>query len=194
MEGPLYAYLVNQINNFYTIAMASFGAILLNDLQGAKLDDGTISAIRKFVTGTPPYTPTNVLRGELLSEIKKELPFFNYVLYRDPNICLQCNENDVTSLTREEFLLLEAIMRPLDRLDAFTNKKLKYGVQLKLKSIVYVTLPEDHSSSPREAVVRYKGEIDTLRGIFFGVEILVRSSDIYCIVSLHIGLLAMAYM
>ena len=102
-------------------AMSYF--ILLNDSQGIKI-------VKRPLFGVT-LQPTSVERGELLQETKREGFQFNYALYRDSNICLEIDENNVAPLTKEECLLLEAITyrQPMDRLDAF-HKKLTWGVQL----------------------------------------------------------------
>lgn len=152
--------------------MAYVGAILLIDSEGTNLDDGAmVAALQKLISSPPSHKSTNVLRGELLA-MKQGSLYFNYSLSRDPSICLYCPEKDVFPLTRDEFLLLEAVKTPIERLDAF-SKKLTWGVRLKLGDIVDVTsnfIPSECAM----AIVRYKGEIEGLRGIHFGVEFLVR--------------------
>ena len=155
--------------------MTYVGAILLNDSEGTNLEDGAMmAALKRLISSPPSHKPTNVLRGELL-EMKQGNPYFNYSLSRDANICLYCSEKDIYPLTRDEFLMLEAVKIPIERLDAF-SKKLTWGVQLKQDDIVYVTVAEGNSfpSERAMAIVKYKGEMEGLRGIHFGVEFLVR--------------------
>lgn len=89
------------------MSMVTVGAILLVDLHGTKCN---------YQTGSATYLPIDVLRGELLLEMKQESPPFNHALGRDASICLFCDEDDVAPLNKEEYLLLEAIQRPCDRL------------------------------------------------------------------------------
>ena len=114
------------------------------------------------------------MRGELVSEIKPDNPPFNYVLIRDPNVSLFCTENEVASLSSKDFLLLEAVSEPCDRIDAFNNK-LEWGAKLKPGALVYVTAkgPNLAVKESVRAVLHYKGEIGNIPGIQFGVEILV---------------------
>jgi hypothetical protein len=101
--------------------------------------------------------------------IKVGSPHYNYELRRDPAVCLHCDDESVALLSEEEFLLLEGIPTPLDRLDSFKNK-LSWGVKLEKISLVHVALPE---GSHVLAIVRYKGEVESLRGTHFGVEFTV---------------------
>ncbi len=151
------------------------GAILLNDLQGAKLKTGLKWA--KLKTGLKwllsGNAPANVIRGELLFKYE-ESPPFNYMLNRDHTICLSCDDTDIAPLNREGFLLLEAIDLASDRLATFGDK-LEFGVNVEKGTAVHVTIPglnlfvNEHV----QAVVHYKGTIGNQPGIYFGVEILV---------------------
>ena len=150
---------------------ATVGAILLKDVQGTKCDGGAKSAIKKFI-GSATQSPTNVLCGELLLGHAND-DYYNYVLSRDSNILMFCDINDIAPLNHEEFLLLEAIKRPCDRLTAF--RRLEWGVSLKIGSAVFVTVPGDNLSLDKRAraVVHYRGTVGNLPGINFGVEIMV---------------------
>jgi hypothetical protein len=155
------------------MASETVGYLLLNDLKGTKIVDGMArSAIKKIFPGT---TSVNVLRGELLLGMKHGNHQFNYMLFNDSSICLLCDEYDVAPLNSEEFLLLEAIKKPVDRLDTF-NKKLEWGVQLKPGHAVYISIPGANLSvkNNARATVHYKGQVGKLPGINFGVEIMVR--------------------
>jgi hypothetical protein len=136
-----------------------------------KLDGGMMGTVRKTISWTPSHSPTSVIRGELLM-IKVGSPHYNYELRRDPAVCLHCDDGSVAFLSKEEFLLLEGISVPRERLDAFNNKLLR-GVELNTGYVVHVALPE---APPALAVVRYKGEIEGLSGTHFGVEFLVITS------------------
>ena len=140
-------------------------AILVLDVTGTKYK-------KRFISGS---TQLNVLRGELVSEIKPDNnPPFNYVLSRDPNVYLFCTENEVAPLSSKDFLLLEAVSQPCDRIDAF-NIKLEWGANLEPGAGVYVTMKGPYLTVKERvrAVLHYKGEIGNIPGIHFGVEILV---------------------
>ena len=144
--------------------MACVGAILLSDSEGGRRKHG--GSIKRLISSTRKHT--NVLRGELLA--MKQDSQYNFSLIRDAKICLNCSDEDVAYLSEYEFHLLEAVNLPIERLDAFSNK-LEWGIQLQQEEIVYVTIAEGERV---KAMVKYKGEIQGLRGIHFGVEILVR--------------------
>ena len=152
------------------------GAILLKDVQGAKCDIGAKSAIKKLI-GSATQSPVDVLCGELLLE--NDGDYYNYVLSRDSNILMFCDGNDTAPLNPEEFLLLEAIKKPCDRITAF--RRLEWGVGLKIGSAVSVTVPGDNLSVDKRAraTVHYRGTIGNSPGIHFGVEIMTVSLDLY---------------
>ena len=147
-------------------------AILLKDVQGTKVDRVARSAIMKLITGSATQSPVNVMCGELLLRHTND-DYYNYVLSRDSSVLMFCDDNDIAPLNREEFLLLEAIKRPYNRITAF--RRLEWGVGLKIGSAVSVTVPGDNLSVDKRAraTVHYKGTIGNLSGIFFGVEITV---------------------
>ena len=148
---------------FSLIAMASKRAILLHDMQGEK-------GRKLFSRGVT----VNVLCGELLSEHKETR--FNYKLHRDPAILLLCEEADVAALGTDEFLLLEAIVNPGERLETF-KRNLSWGISLREGSVVHVNVPGVNGGG--RAVVRYKGKVGNQPGIFFGVELLVSFGALY---------------
>ena len=149
------------------------GAILLKDVQGTKVDGVAKSTIKKLFTGSATQSPANVLCGELLLRHTISDDYYNYVLSRDSSVLMLCDDNDIAPLNHEEFLLLEAIKRPYDRITAF--RRLEWGVNLKIGSAVSVTVPGDNLSVDKRAraTVHYKGAIGNLPGIYFGVEIMV---------------------
>ena len=135
------------------------GAILLQNVQGAKYDHG--SSI---------YGP-----GELLVKYFQDGYHFNYQLHRDRDVYLFCEEDDVKSLNTIEFSLLEAIMDRGERLKAFKDK-LEWGLFLEEGSSVSVTIPADGLSLVKHqttAIIRHRGKVGSHPGILFGVEILV---------------------
>ena len=129
------------------------------------------SAIKKFI-GSATQSPVNVLCGELLVGHDNH-DYFNYKLSRDTNVLLFCDNNDIAPLNNEEFLLLEAIKKPSDRLTAFETK-LELGSSLEVGSAVCITVEENLGVEKYvRAVVHYKGRVGSLPGVNFGVEILV---------------------
>ena len=147
--------------------MEVVGAILLKDVQGTK------STVKKLIIGGATLSPMNVLCGELLLGHAND-DCFNYMLSRDSNVLLFCDRVDVAPLNRMEFLLLEAIKKPSDRLTVFRTAKLEFGSSLEVGSAVCVTVGDNFSVEKYiRAVVHYKGRVGTLPGVNFGVEILV---------------------
>ena len=140
------------------------GTILLKDVQRTKPSQDFI--------GSATQSPVNVSCGELLMGHGNH-DYFNYMLSRDNNVLLFCNSDDIAPLNHMEFLLLEAIKMPTDRLIAFRTQ-LKLGSSLEIGSAVCVSVGDNRSvENFVRAVVHYKGSVDTLPGINFGVEILV---------------------
>ena len=77
---------------------------------------------------------------------------------------------DVAPLSANEYGVLAGVKSPGARYQIFLKKsKLDWGTKLKIGDQVSVELPPDRAS----AVVRYVGEVKTLPGITFGVEITV---------------------
>ena len=152
------------------MASSTYGVIVIQDVQGFKVK----SALKKFISGGPPHSTVNVLRGELLTELKEKNDHFNYQLHRDPNILLFCTADDVAPLNYEEFLLLESIKKPVDRANTF-EKKLDWGQQLTVGSVVNVTLsgPNLAVKTRAQSVILYRGFVGNQPGVCFGVEFLV---------------------
>lgn len=154
--------------------MAGMKAILLYDAAGTKYDGGVKSVVKKILPGATPYTTLNLLSGELLVEYWHDDQPHNFQLYRDPSVLLYCEADSVAPLSPKEFLLLEAVPYPGERMDAFRHK-LEWGLSLKEGVSVNVTIPGDNLSTPPKcrAVVHYKGKVASQPGTYFGVEILV---------------------
>ena len=148
--------------------------IVLFDTAGRKYDGAVKSAIKKYFPGVTPHSQTNVLAGELVTDYWQADQRFNYRVYNDPNILLYCEDDNVSPLGEEDFLLLEAVSRPADRIEAFRHQ-LEFGMALKEGSSATVSLPVANLSAPTRvrAVVHYKGKVGNQPGTLFGVEILV---------------------
>lgn len=146
--------------------------ILLNDVDGTKMDGGIKSTMKKFLRRTTPYSSHTVPRGELIVEFKEEGQPFTYRSLHDPHIYMVCEKRKVSPLNTEQLHLLEAIKKPADRINAFRNK-LSWGVGLTSGSNVLVTIPGKQYMEA-EAIVRYCGEVGQQQSHHsFGVEILV---------------------
>ena len=125
-----------------------------------------------------------VLRGELFTVIpdtelqkKYERPAHNFRLKKDSKVTIYCGEGDtcVAPLSGEEIELLEAIQSPSARFTVFSEEgKLEWGGKLKEGDQVYVSIP-GRTIMPdwSIAVVQYVGEVESLPGRNFGVEIKV---------------------
>ena len=147
--------------------MEAVGYILLKDSQGCS------KALKKILV-TVPYSEVHVLRGELVivNQSSSSESKHYYQLYRDPNVYVDCTIEDIAPLNQQEFLLMEGIEKPADRVEVFNDEKLDWGSTLKKGSRVYVILNSTVTQYAR-AVVHYKGVIRNVPGIRFGMEILV---------------------
>ena len=161
--------------------MDNYSYILMKDTPGER-------PARKFMSViTGGSKQVMVLRGELLKFIPpKEMqprnvgkPAHNFRLKRDPNLTLYGGEDNVNVAplnTRLNTELLGAIQDPFDRFAAFSEDgKLDWGGKLRKGNHVFVRMPCENSSVPdwSLAVVQYAGEVESLPGRNFGVEIKV---------------------
>ena len=158
----------------------NYSYILMRDTQGEKAAGKFMSVL---VGGSKQV---QVLRGELFTLIPRkevqprndEKPAHNYRLKKDPSVTLYCGEDDLAPLNKDDLELLEAIQKPYDRFAVFSeDNKLEWGGKLKMGDRVYVKIPGDNSSVPdwSIAVVQHVGEVESLLGRNFGVEIKVAS-------------------
>ena len=131
----------------------------------------------------------NVLRGSLLTPIPLEKQIrradgkatHNYqTMYKEHTITLFSDGEDVSPLSGHEYHLLAGIQSLEDRYHTFiTLNKLDWGSQLKVGDRVLVSIPdplaaESGATKKTSAVIRYVGPVDSLPGLTFGVEILVK--------------------
>ena len=127
-----------------------------------------------------------VLRGELVVPIPPAervscsdgQKAHNYhTISRESPATFYDDGTDVAPLNQYEYGVLVAIKSPGARYNVFLKgEKLDWGTKLKKGDKVSVELPEAASSGGAtevSAVVRYVGEVKTLPGITFGVEIKV---------------------
>ena len=148
---------------------STVGYILLKDSRGTSK-----SIVKKYLPGANPYTEVIVLRGELVTvkQSSSSESKCNYQLRRDPSVYVYSAIEDIAPLNQQEFLLMEGIEKPADRMEAFNNGKLDWGINLKQGFEVYVTLNSPNAQYTT-AVVHFKGEVGNVPGIQFGVELLV---------------------
>ena len=117
----------------------------------------------------------NVLRGELLLSLPDD-PKHTYRLDRDPTVVLTVSDElQIAPLNHKDFLLMQGIRQPTDRIDTFNKGKLEWALSLRQGSKVYVKLPDSNLSVEKwaRATVHYVGQVGNLPGTQFGVEILV---------------------
>ena len=94
------------------------------------------------------------------------------------------DEENVAPLTRNEYGLLAGVKSPWARYKTFLEGKLDWGTKLKKGDQVSVELPglgaAPSGATPRaSAVIRFVGEVKTLPGITFGVEIKVAHTHLF---------------
>ena len=160
-------------NNNAVMAIAKeCSYLLMEDTHGEKAVGKFMSVLR----GVPKLVP--VLRGELLSSVSEAQEKTKYCLRKDPSITMHLDAYSVTPLDDSEthVQLLEAIEKPSDRFSVFAYK-LEWGCKLRVGNQVNVRIPNENSSMPiwSLAVVKYVGEVKSLPGKNFGVEIKVQS-------------------
>ena len=146
--------------------MEAAGYILLRDSRGLAK-----SALKKLISAVP-YSEVFILRGELVTIKQSSSSETKYQLHRDPNVYVNCTIEDIAPLNQQEFLLMEGIEKPADRVEVFNDEKLDWGSTLKQGYEVYVIL-NLNSTQYASTVVHYKGVIGSVPGIQFGVEHLV---------------------
>ena len=156
------------------------GAILLNDILGAKAPTGIGGRVKALIIQGGEQV--NVLRGELVIRRPEEVPIQGgkedslYQSHHDPAVTMWCKEVDVAPLSEIEFQLLAAIKLNQDRHKIFVSGDyLDWGTRVRCGDHVSVMLPSDSMSSTLQAiaVVKYVGELPNEPGIQFGIEIKV---------------------
>ncbi|XP_074645066.1 ubiquitin carboxyl-terminal hydrolase CYLD-like isoform X2 [Tubulanus polymorphus] len=104
---------------------------------------------------------------------KHEKIGFSYFASLDfDNLILSCPPNDVSKITFEQYLLLASISTCADRVKVFDDQQwLDEGLNLLVSDFVsilhYPNLPDRASG-----IIRYKGCLTGIRGLWFGVELL----------------------
>ncbi len=154
-------------------AMASYNRhIVIKDMEGFKANGAVMSTVAKF-TGRDQYSTLRVLRGELFEYHAVSDLNFNYRLVHDHSVFICVKEEDLAPLSKEEFLILDAISKPSDRFTAFTNGALKLGLALKQDSIVFVDMygPGHVKNGRIKGTIMYKGKVNGLPGTVFGIKV-----------------------
>ena len=146
--------------------------ILLQDLVGETIERNVFSL--GFST---KLTPTHVLRGDLLEALPEtEQP-------QDPtkivligverkSLRLKCTLEYLTRLSDEDANLLLAISLLEERYQTFLDRiRLDFGRKISPGGNVYVSMKD--VSKKLSGVVWYKGELPSINGTLFGVELIV---------------------
>ena len=160
--------------------------ILMKDTPGEEksVSSSIVSVIKKPFVGGNSSRQIMVLRGELLGQIppSQQQPrsdglAHNYFVDKDPSTTLfVVDEQGISPLSLEEYRLLRAIDSCYDRFTVFVNGDwLEWGVKLNVGDQVYVRLPGPNPTTADWSLgfVRCKGNVHSLPGTNFGVEIYV---------------------
>ncbi|KAL9975206.1 hypothetical protein ACROYT_G012338 [Oculina patagonica] len=125
-------------------------------------------------------TPTQVQRGELLEALPDdEQPEDSTRIalvgidHKLKSLRLECSTEDLFRLSDEDVNLLLAISPSQLRYQTFIDRKrLAFGRRLTEGNQVHVSVTGGRISRDLPGVVRYKGELPTLSGTMFGVELI----------------------
>ena len=129
-------------------------------------------------------TPTMVLKGELLEALPEtdqpdDSTRIALAGIDRKTLRLECRTEDITRLTMEDANLLLAISSVGLRYQSFIDRKrLDFGRQISPGSQVFVEVKG--ISKKLHGTVWYIGELMSLHGTMFGVELIVSSLDIMC--------------
>ena len=136
---------------------------------------------RMSLGSTTKSIPTQVLRGELLEAVPDVLKppvglnKIALVGIERKTLHLECRTDDLTRLADKDANLLLAISSYESRYQTFIDRKsLAFERQLLRGSWVFVKVKGISKDLP--GVVWYKGELPTVLGTWFGVELIVSSS------------------
>ena len=125
----------------------------------------------------------NALKGELLIAIPgdKLVPRNdgkqpnNFRLVEDETLTVYAEADDIAPLSDHDFLLLVAIeCSSLTRYEVFISNKLEWGQDLKQGDGVFVTIQGNVRAA---AIIRFIGMVTKRSGLWFGVEIMVRTYE-----------------
>ncbi|XP_052230210.1 ubiquitin carboxyl-terminal hydrolase CYLD-like isoform X2 [Dreissena polymorpha] len=140
--------------------------ILLRNCVGKKKEKGLIKSTTSKV---------DILPGSLLLFIFNDTDHSSnqnicVLETLDPeNIEVKCNNEDFDGISKEEYEVLVSIPTCNERMTIYLDKHwLQEGLELNVNDYVYVY--DKASSKDLIGIIRYKGAIVDLKGIFFGVE------------------------
>ena len=145
--------------------------ILLHDRVGHLQERSTLPV------GAMKLTPTLVLKGELLEALPDtEQPDDSSRIalagIDRNNLRLECRTEDITRLTNEDDKLLLAISSKGLRYQTFVDKeRLDFGRQISTGSQVFVEVRG--FAKKLHGTVWYIGELPSVHGTMFGVELIV---------------------
>ena len=147
--------------------------ILLQDRVGEILERNMLSTLGL----ASKSTPTQVLKGELLEALPEtEQPGDSTKIALggiDRKLRLECRTEDVTRLTREDADLLLAIGSVTLRYQIYIDRgRLDFGKRLEPgRQVLVSVLTEKGISKNFPGVVWYKGDLPSIPGTMFGVQL-----------------------
>ena len=147
--------------------------ILLQDRVGEILERNMLSTLGL----ASKSTPTQVLKGELLEALPEtEQPGDSTRIALggiDRKLRLECRTEDVTRLTREDADLLLAIGSVTLRYQIYIDRgRLDFGKRLELgRQVLVSVLTEKGISKNFPGVIWYKGDLPSIPGTMFGVQL-----------------------
>ena len=139
--------------------------ILLVQKTGKKKEKGLLKSGSSKV---------DVLPGTLLHLLYSSDPnIFIFECLDQENIEIECRSTDeFGSVTPDEFQLLFSVPTCNDRFVVFHNKSwIEEGMQLKVGDIVEVQMKG--CDNDLVGILRYKGKVTDIDGIYFGIELVV---------------------
>lgn len=148
--------------------MSERKCILVNSCAGKKKEKGILKSSTSKV---------DVLQGTLMLYIcvnedypKAQLHVLESI--EQENTVVQCTVDDFRHIKEDEYRLLQAVPTCQDRYNIYQNGEwMKEGLGLKVND--YVEVYDKPSAKDLIGLLRYKGPIEGLPGIYFGVELVV---------------------
>ena len=159
MEKPRNRYILLQDGRFG-------GNLGLFDFRGTpqkkKLSKGAL--FEELRETEQPADSTRIALKRIYSKISMG------AMFNSERILYECRREDVAPLTREEADLLLAIASVTLRYQIYINRgRLDFGKRLQAGSLVMVSVKGSSKNLP--GVVRYKGDLPSMRGTMFGVQL-----------------------
>ena len=146
---------------------------------------------RRVVTIRSNASRIELLAGTLLKPcptpndvVDKGFGFYESIDTADV-VDVQCQKYEVNKLQGAESDLLRPIPTCLERLDVYKNKEwLLEGSTLKTGDTVFVKIKGHQSELP--GILRYRGPLPDLPGLYFGVELTVSVNKIFTLLLYHV--------